>query len=233
MKISLSSVVRTLAALNLFLPVCTAVCFIFGYRFSLFNYTVCSIILGVISVAGVVFSFITKEKNSKKSDTAMLALLPLLSVINWTVYLFKSPDKTVVTVCLPICFVCAIIISIKYIKPTILKIASVVTPSLALFPITFISFLLLLPVAKNTVVKTVPSPNGTYCAEVTDSDQGALGGDTLVHIHETKKLDFLIFNIAKAPNRIYTGDWKEHETMRIYWKNEHSLMINENEYTIE
>lgn len=222
-----------MTVINLFLPVCTAVCNCFGYRFSMFNYTVCAVVFAALSVACVIFSFINKEKISKKSSTAMLGVLPFISLINWIIYLYKSPDKAFITVCLPICFVCTIIIAIKYIKPTILKIASVVIPSLALFPIIFISFLLLLPVAKNTVVKTISSPEGNYYAEVTDSDQGALGGDTLVHIHETKKLDFLIFNITKAPNRIYTGDWKEHETMRIYWKNEHSLMINENEYTIE
>ena len=77
MKNSLSFVIRILTAINLFLPVCTAVCYAFGYRFSLFNYSVCSVIFAAISVAGVVYSFISKEKIRKKSDTVMLAFLPI------------------------------------------------------------------------------------------------------------------------------------------------------------
>ena len=232
MKISLSSVIRTLTVINLFLPVCKAVCGLFGYEFSLFNYAVCSVIFAVISVAGVVYSFIIKEKITKKSDNIMLAFLPLFSVINWFVYLSKSSDKAIITVCMPICFVCTIIFAIKYIRPVILKIISTAIPSLALFPVVLLSFLFLLPFSKNTVVKTIPSPEGSYYAEITDSDQGALGGDTLVHIHKTKKLNFLLFNITKTPERIYTGDWKEYETMQIHWKNEQCLVIDEIEYTI-
>lgn len=233
MKISLSFVIRTFSVINAFLPVCTAVCYGFGCKFSLFNYTVCSVVFAILSVAGVVYSFISKEKISKKSDTAMLAFLPLFSVINWAVYLFKSSDKVIITICMPICFVCTVIMAIKHIRPIFLKIISIFTPSLALFPITLLSFLFILPFSRNTVIKTVPSPEGTYYAEVTDSDQGALGGDTLVHIRKTKKLDFLLFNIEKTPERIYTGDWKEYETMQIYWKNEHCLVIDEIEYSIE
>ncbi|MEE1010507.1 MAG: hypothetical protein U0L11_00560 [Acutalibacteraceae bacterium] len=233
MNIPLSFLIRTLAVINAFLPLCKAICRCFGYEFTLFNYTVCAVIFTVVSVFCVIGSSITKEKIIKKSDTAMLTFLPLFSVINWVVYLFKSSDKVIVTICMLICFVCTAIMAIKHIRPIFLKIISIFTPSLALFPIALLSFLLLLPFGRNTVVKTIPSPEGTYYAEVTDSNQGALGGDTLVHIHKSKKLDFLLFDITKTPERIYTGDWKEYETMQIHWKNEHCLVIDEIEYSIE
>ncbi len=233
MKFSLSSVIRILAFFNSFLPVCTAICYCFGYKFSLFSYGACSIIFAVLSVAGVIYSLTSKQNLSKKADTAMLAFLPLFSVINWALYLFKSSNKAIITACMPICFVCVTIIAIKYIKPDILKISSILIPSLALFPIAFSTFLLLLPVSVNTVVKTIPSPEGTYYAEITDVDQGALGGDTLVRIHKTKKLDFLLFNITKNPEQVYLGDWKDYENMQIYWINENCIEIDEIEYTVE
>lgn len=233
MKISLSFVIRTLAVINLFLPICTAICYCFGYKFSLFSYSILSVILSVISVASVIYVFKTKQKPAKKSDKVLLALMPLFCIINWVVYLFKSTNKAVITVFMPFCFVCAIIFVVKNIRPVILKISSILIPSLAIIPIAFLTFLLLLPMVRKTVVKTIPSPEGTYYAEITYVDSGTFGGDTLVHIHETKILDFLIFNITKSPRRVYIGDWKEYETMQIYWKNEHYLVINEFEYSIE
>ena len=35
------------------------------------------------------------------------------------------------------------------------------------------------------VVRSVPSPNGEYIAEILDSDQGALGGDTIINNNVT------------------------------------------------
>lgn len=233
MKISLPCVIRALTVLNIFLPVCTAVCFCFGYTFSLLSYSISSVILCVISVTSVFYVFKAKQELAKKSDKVLLALMPLFCIINWTVYLFKSTDKAAVTVFMFICFVCAIILTVKHIRPVTLKISSVFIPSLAVIPIAFLTFLLLLPMGRKKVVKTIPSPEGTYYAEMTDSDQGALGGDTLVHIHKTKKLDFLAFSITKIPELVFIGEWKEYETMQIYWKNERCLVINGIEYNTE
>ena len=234
MKISLSFVIRTLAVLNLFLPVCTAICYGFGYKFSLFNYSICSVIFAAISVAGIVYSFISKEKICKKSDTAMLAFLPLLSVINCGLYLYESKMEFVtVKICIAVWVLCSAIIAIKYVRPIILKIVSIAIASLSILPVVLFVGLLLEPFPKITVIKTLPSPKKTYYAEVTDVDQGALGGNTLVRIHKTKKLDFLLFNIAKTPERVYLGDWKDYEDMQIYWINEHLIEIDEIEYTVE
>lgn len=232
MKISLSSTVRTLTVLNLFLPVCTAVCYCLGYKFSLFNYTVCSVVFSVIYVAGVVFSFISKEKISKKSDTAMLALLPFFSLANLGIYLYESELKTDVTACVMICFVCSAVLLIKHAKSLFLKIASTALSALTILPLVLFVGIALEPFPQITVVNTVPSPEGTYYAEVTDVDTGALGGNTCVHIRKTKNLDLLLFSISKAPKRVYLGEWKAYETMQIYWKNEHCLVIDEIEYDI-
>ena len=104
-----------------------------------------------------------------------------------------------------------------------------------LLPIGFLSFIALAfgDLGENIVVQTVESPNGTYYAEVINSDQGALGGDTLVDVTENKKFDALIFTISKKSKRVYHGEWGEFEDMEIYWKNENCLVINSVEYMIE
>lgn len=88
-------------------------------------------------------------------------------------------------------------------------------------------------IAKNTVVQTVESPCGKYYAEVIDSDQGALGGDTIVNVYEKNGIYYNIFKIKKKPQRVYSGEWGEFQNMEIYWKDEQCLVINSVEYEIE
>ena len=101
---------------------------------------------------------------------------------------------------------------------------------LTVLPVTFFGFISLIfrNFGENTVVQTVESPDGAYYAEVIDSDQGALGGDTIVDVYEK-----VFFNISKKSQRVYQGDWGEFRDMEIYWKDEHCLVINSTEYTIE
>lgn len=77
----------------------------------------------------------------------------------------------------------------------------------------------------DTVVMTLESPDGTYVAHVIDNDQGALGGATIVKVQKTKGF--------KKSRRIYIGEWGEHRTMDIYWKDDRCLVINGVEYPIK
>lgn len=78
---------------------------------------------------------------------------------------------------------------------------------------------------ENTVVQTLESPDGTYIAQVISSDQGAMGGNTLVEVYPKGK--------PRQKQRVYMGDWGEHTTMEIYWKTNTCLVINSVEYPIE
>ncbi len=88
-------------------------------------------------------------------------------------------------------------------------------------------------IGQNTVVKTVSSPSGKYYAQVIDSDQGALGGDTHVDVYQECGINALLFRIEKNPRRVYFGDWGEYENMKIYWKDDNCLVINSVEYEME
>ena len=99
----------------------------------------------------------------------------------------------------------------------------------------FISFIFLTfgNIGQNTVVQTIESPNGEYYAQVIDSDQGALGGDTLVDVYQKSGINAFLFKIEKKPQRVYWGDWGEFENMQIYWKDDNRLVINSVEYEIK
>ena len=85
---------------------------------------------------------------------------------------------------------------------------------------------------ENAVVKTVESPNKEYYAEVIDSDQGALGGNTFVDVYEKSIIKTPILTVCKKPKRIYSGKWGEYKKMQIYWKDDTCLVINSVEYKI-
>ncbi len=91
-----------------------------------------------------------------------------------------------------------------------LALSSLLLPALAIF-----SFFALTSgsIGQNTVVETVESPGGKYYAQVIDSDQGALGGDTFVDVYQSGEINALLFKIEKAPQRVYSGDWGTKGTM--------------------
>ncbi len=88
-------------------------------------------------------------------------------------------------------------------------------------------------IGQNTIVKNIESPNGSFHAQVIDSDQGALGGDTLVNVYEKREMDTFIFKLKDKPQRVYLGEWREYESMYISWKDDKCLVINSVEYEIE
>jgi hypothetical protein len=82
----------------------------------------------------------------------------------------------------------------------------------------------------NTIVRQETSPDESYTAVLIASDQGALGGDTIVNIeYNTTK----IIGYGRFEKRLYTGDWEEFETMCIEWKDDHTLLINGKSYSID
>lgn len=213
--------------ISLFLPVLILILYCFGYTVTLFSYTVFSVIIALFFLA---YLWICKNQKFRKP----LAFLPIFALINLAVYVFKS-KSVIVLICMSIGFICSAIIAEKACSSSKAKIASVLTSVVLSVPVLVTS----LAVAVfgnfnvNTVVDKIYSPNKTYYAEIVDSDQGALGGDTIVYVHKNSKLDLFVLTISKTPKRIYIGEWKEYETMSAEWNNENCLMIDSTEYNIE
>lgn len=116
-----------------------------------------------------------------------------------------------------------------------LKVVALVLSALMILPICFFSFIALIfgNIGQNTVVQTVESPSGKYYAQVIDSDQGALGGDTLVDVYKKSGINSILFKIENKPQRVYFGEWGEFGNMQIHWKDDNCLVINSVEYEIE
>ncbi|MBQ3006315.1 MAG: hypothetical protein IJD78_02010 [Clostridia bacterium] len=213
---------------SLFLPVLSLISYCIGYRVSLLNYSVFSTISALFYIVST--AVILKNNIVNKA----LVFLPIFSLINLAVYVYKS-KSVVVLICMCICSICSAVIAEKVCNSSKAKISSVLTSVVLSVPFLIVS-LAVVSFAKfgvNTVVDKIYSPDKTYYAEIVDIDQGALGGNTVVNIHKNSRLDLLFMTIAKAPQRAYVGEWGEYETMKLQWKSEQCLIIDSKEYIVE
>lgn len=217
-----------------FLPVVSLILCCFKYIVSLFSYSFFAVASALIFIVFTTVILKSEEVGVTKTIRFSTALMPIMSLINAVVYVFKS-KSAVVAVCMAICFVCSAVIAEKICKSEKAKIFSVISSGLLSVPVLIFSVLVVIfgSFGANTVIDSIPSPDGTYYAEIIDSDQGAMGGDTVVYVHKNSKLDLLILSVSKTPQRVYIGEWREYETMQIQWKNENCLIINSEEYPVE
>ena len=202
----------------------------FGYSFELISVSAFAIAIAALSVCTVVLDLICKNTIENNTIRILLAIITPFSLINAVFYIFECSQIWVIA-CVLLSAVCCCYLTVKYGKPVVLKIVALIM----ILPICFFSFIVLIfgTIGQNTVVQTVESPSGKYYAQVINSDQGALGGDTLVVVYQDCGINALIFKIEKKPQRVYFGEWGEFNNMQIYWKDDNCLVINSVEYEIE
>ncbi len=217
-----------LVASSLLLPVLTLIFYSFGYSVYLANHHLFPLISALVFI---VSALVISKKNIY---CKISAFLPMFSLINLVICLFKD-RSAVALVCMIVCFICSAIIAENACSSAKAKIASVITSAFLAVLIIVVSILCVGfgNFGQNSVVERIYSPEKTFYAEIVDSDQGALGGDTVVYVYKNNWLNLLVLTIRKTPQRVYIGEWKEYESMQTEWKNENCLLINSEEYNIE
>lgn len=233
MRRAISVLSCVLFALIVLLPLGTALTSCFGYTFELISISAFAIAIAALSIGAVVLNSIHKDTINNKAISVLVAMLTPLSLVNAVFYVFKC-SEILVFICGVVCVGCCCFLAIKCGKPLALKIVALVLSALMVLPIGLVSIIaVFFPIGQNTVVQTKESPSGRYYAEVVDSDQGALGGDTVVNVYEKWEINLLLFKIKKEPQQVYFGEWGEFKDMEIYWKNDSCVVINSVEYEIE
>ena len=234
MKKAITVLLCLLFALTILFPVGSLVCACFGYKFELISIFAFSAIIAVISVLMAIFSIISKEKINNKGSLFLLHILTPLSLINAVLYIFESGQISVV-VCMLISVACSFLLTIRNIMSKVSKIVVSVLFAISTASVIFFAFIMLMfgNIGQNTVVQTVESPSGKYYAQVVDSDQGALGGGTIVDVYEKREIDVFVFKLIDKPQRVYLGEWREFENMQIQWKDDNYLVVNSVEYEIK
>jgi len=168
-----------------------------------------------------------KEKTVNTVTAILSAIIVPLSVVNLLVCVWENCSFAVLLMTL-VWVIVSFLLMYRCGKNGILTGVLTGFSVLLLVIVLFLMVILLFfTIGQNTVVQTLPSPNGTYYAEVIDSDQGALGGDTLVEVYDTRKqLDLFLITVQKNPQRVYFGDWGDFKTMTLQWESEQVLRIN-------
>lgn len=230
MKKVISILMCLLFGLTIMYPAVVIIIACIGYNFELISVSAFAVALAALSVCVIVLDLICKNTLENKVMRILLAIITPLSLINAVFYIFECPQIWVIASAF-LSVGCCCYLTVKYGKPLSLKIITLVM----ILPIGFFSFIALIfgNIGQNTVVQAVESPNGEYYAQVIDSDQGALGGDTLVVVYEKSGVNLILFKIEKKPQRVYCGDWGEFNNMKIHWKDNNCLVINSVEYEIE
>ena len=223
-----------LFVLTILYPVGVTITACLGYSFELISVSAFAIATAALSGCIVVLDLICKNTLENNTIGILLAIIATLSLINAAFYVFKCSQICVIVSVL-LSAGCCCYLTVKYGKPLTLKVVTLVLSALMILPICFFSFIALIfgNIGQNTVVQTVESPSGKYYAQVIDSDQGALGGDTLVDVYKKSGINLILFKIENKPQRVYFGDWGEFENMQIHWKDDNCLVINSVEYEIE
>ena len=233
MRKAISVLLCLLFTLMMLFPVGASVSACFGYTFQLTSVFAVSVVIAVISVFTVIFSIISKDKNFNKGIIILSYLLVPLSFINAVIYIFESGLLSV-TICVLVWAVCCFFITIRNITSKVRKVIVSVLFILMTAFVIFFAFMMQLfgIIGQNTVIQTIESPDKNHYAQIIDSDQGALGGDTLVIVYEKREIDTFIFKLKDKPQRVYLGEWGEFKNMQMYWKDDTCLVINSVEYEI-
>ena len=234
MKKAISILICLLFSLTILYPAGVIITACFGYSFALISVSAFAIAIAALSVCTVVLDLICKNTLENNTIRILLAIITPFSLINAVFYIFECSQIWVIASVL-LSAVCCCYLTVKHGKHLALKIIALVLSALMILPICFFSFIGLIfgNIGQNTVVQTVESPSGRYYAQVIDSDQGALGGDTLVDVYHDCGINVILFKIEKKPQRVYSGEWGEFENMQILWKDDNCLVINSVEYEIE
>lgn len=179
--------------------------------------------------------------NKKKTFSVFLlfTFIPIISLLSapfgYSVKLFGVFDLSVIVSAVWILAAATVALFYLIIKSDIsdaLRITGIIFLSIFTAVLIWLSALIVFAsqFTEKTVADRIISPEGTRIAEIIDSDQGALGGNTVVYVKNIYKTDFLVFSIRKN-KRIYIGELKE--KLDIEWKNEDCLIINSKEYITE
>lgn len=206
----------------------------FGYNFSLCNYEIFAVGITLLAIAEVVMVFVAGRKSFGKMFSVLFLINAFLMCVNIAVWVFKS-ESPIVAGCLLINVPCTLTLGIVTARSRAFKLACSIGAGVPIVIAFYFSLIFIVfgDFGENTVVKTLNSPDGTYYAQVVDSDQGALGGDTTVNVYKNKEIHTPVFSLTPIPDRVYMGEWRAWENMNIYWEDDSCLVINSREYYID
>ena len=179
--------------------------------------------------AGIgILLIINKDKGVGKVQAVLFAVTLLLNQINALFFLFTA-ENMLSKFLIASWLIMTVILVAVFVKSIDLKITFYVLSGILVMPICLL--ILLSNFGVNTVLAREISPDNTYCAEVIDSDQGALGGATILNVYKyDESFSIGSFDFRKDEKNIYSGRWGEYQS--IHWNDDDHLTMNDTTYSM-
>lgn len=220
--------------LTVFIPTGKIVTAFWGYEMTLRRAPALATLTATTAVAAVVLAALSDRHKLGRVFSVMIPFLTPLSLVNALVYVgyMESPA---IALSMLIYVGCCVALAVQCYRPCVSTVIAIAAAVL-IMPLGGSGFLIggvLADFGENTVVITAVSPDGRYVAEVIDSDQGALGGDTFVEVRENVGFDAFFFSVRKRAERVFWGEWGEYENMDIFWRNNYQLVVNSETYVFD
>ena len=235
MKKLLSVLVCVLLALIVFTPLCSVLCWVMGYKFTLVDPAIFAVSIFALAAITVAVSIFSKEILDNRIVCILVSVLTPCAMLNTGFYIRSCGGLWIVASVL-VCVACGYL-TIRHGKPMSVKTGGLVLSAGLLLPMALICFVLL--VAGKTqnyvVLETVDSPSGAYYAQIIDNDQGEKGGWKLVHIYPDKDIVTPVFSIRKKHIKVfeayYNAGEADEKTVALQWTDDRHLTINGDNYS--
>ncbi|QAT51163.1 hypothetical protein EQM14_16085 [Caproiciproducens sp. NJN-50] len=208
----------------------------FGYQFVV-DHEMMWFVLSVFIEAVLTAVCVAGRKVSTKAANIVSQFLPPASLLYICMIglVVRGGNVFLLTLHALSCFASCFVISVLCKNKSVFSTVCVVMNSFLLFLLLAASFFAMTfgQLVQKTVVNRVTSPDRSYTAVVIDSDQGALGGNTLVDVENNASERNAGLGRFVKITRVYTGKWGEFNTMNIEWQDGITLLINGIPYKVD
>ena len=235
MKKLLSVFACALLALLVFSPLCSLICAIFGYRFTLVNPGAFAIAIFALTAVTVLVSILCKDVLEGKIICIIASVLTPCALINTGFYV-RSCGTIWIIASVLICAGCCYL-TIRHGQPMTMRTAALVLTAGMLLPMALICFVMSVAgkTQNYTVLDTLDSPSGAHYAQIIDNDQGEQGGSKMVHVYTDQDLKTSVFVIRKKRIVLYDEFYQAGEAdkvvVNVQWKDDNNLVINGEDYS--
>lgn len=196
-------------------------------HFYLVNYNAYTIALAAVFLIAAVWAAFIRDRETGTVMAVLTAVLPVLLMISWFLMLTEGQSGMIGHISMATGVICSCYVAVRFVKYEALFTATAFISALLMILIAGLSILGMFQLRYETVVKTLESPSGKFYVEVVDCDQGALGGSTVVYVHERGLNTFLF--CTETSWKFYEGQWRAYENMDIHWEEDDVLFIDDME----
>ncbi|MBO4453220.1 MAG: hypothetical protein J5793_04735 [Clostridia bacterium] len=230
-----------LAALNAVIPILFLISVLAGKYFVVYSPLAWAIALSVLSIAAAVVFIVFKNGYRSVNGWVLSLLLPLTSAeLFYFVYLalrIKPGSSLAPAAVMLFGLIAVIIMFVKSADDSIFRAAcGVVTVIAGMAALAYAVYLSITVFAFREIKYSdgPDSPECTYSVEIKYTENGIMtDGETRVYVCKSKKTGAVIGCFEHKPGVIYSGGRLEYERIKVYWKDDETLVINGTEYPVD